>query len=94
MFSLKNTDPLITQELVDKINNNPHSTFKANPGVVDEVKVCKNDIGDAKKFLSPTRPIASNHRSAIPVGANENFMHNIDKRYITGITNVWMPANP
>ena len=26
--------------------------------------------------------------SAVPVGANENFMHNIDKQYITGLTNL------
>ena len=86
--SLKDSDPLITQELVDAINNNPRSSFKAalNP------KFAKMTIGDAKRFLSPIRPVPNNHGSAVPVGANENFMHNVDKQYITGITNMDMPA--
>jgi hypothetical protein len=81
--ALKDSDPLITQELVDSINNNPRSTFTAtlNP------KFAKMTIGDAKRFLSPIRPVPQNHGSAIPVGANENFFHNLDKNYITGYTN-------
>ena len=82
--SYKDSDPLITQELVDEINNNPKSTFKAylNP------KFAKMTIGDAKRFLSPIRPVPNNHGSAVPVGANENFMHNVDKQFITGFTNM------
>ena len=87
--SLRDSDPLITQELVDKINNNPHSTFKAGLNS----KFAKMTVGDAKRFLSPIRPIPNNHGSAVPVGANENFMHNIDRQYITGITNMKMPVD-
>jgi len=50
-------------------------------------------IGDAKRFLSPIRPIPNNHGSAVPVGANEDFFHNIDKQYITGFTNMDMAGN-
>lgn len=87
--SLKDSDPLITQEMVDAINNNPKSSFRAalNP------KFAKMTIGDAKRFLSPIRPVPNNHGSAVPVGANENFFHNIDKQYITGYTNMAMAGD-
>ena len=85
--SFKDSDPLITQELIDRINNNPRSSFKAGLNT----KFAKMTIGVAKRFLSPIRPIQNNHASAVPVGANENFMHNVDRQYITGITNIRMP---
>ena len=86
--SLSDSDPLISQELVDKINNNPKSTFRAalNP------KFAKMTIGDAKRFLSPIRAVPSNRASAVPIGANENFMHCVDKQYVTGLTNLEMPS--
>ena len=65
--NLSDSDPLVTQELVDKINNNPKSTFKAKL----YPKFAKLTVGDAKKFLSPVRPSPVKKGSAYPIGADE-----------------------
>lgn len=64
---LSDSDPLITQELVDAINSDPKSTYKAklNP------QFAKLTIADAKRFLSPVRAAPKKQGSAIPVGADE-----------------------
>lgn len=67
--SLSDLDPLVTQEMVDAINNNPNSPFKATL----YPKFAKMKIGDAKRFLSPVRPPQHHQGSAVPVGANEYF---------------------
>ncbi|EAX95121.1 hypothetical protein TVAG_033410 [Trichomonas vaginalis G3] len=82
--SLKNSDPLITQEIVDAINNDPNAPFKAKL----YPKFAKMTVGDARRFLSPVRPPPQNQGSAVPVGANEEFFNWVDKNYITGLTNV------
>jgi hypothetical protein len=79
--AIDDSRPLITQELVDKINNDPRSTFKAR--LYD--RFARMTVGEAKKFLGPVRkgdPV--NHGSPRPVGANERFFHNIDTRVLTG----------
>lgn len=78
----KNEDPLITQELVDRINNNPHSPFKAKL----HPEFASLTLGEAKKFLYPVRksPTSSNHGSPLPVGANEKHYIKLDKRVFTG----------
>jgi len=75
--------------MIDKINSNLKASYKAvlNP------KFAKMTVGDVKCFLSPIRPVPNNHGSAVPVGANENFMHNIDKQYIVGYTNLDMAGS-
>ncbi|OHT17299.1 hypothetical protein TRFO_12432 [Tritrichomonas foetus] len=83
LSALNDNQPLITQELVDKVNNDPHSSFRArlNP------RFAKMTIGQAKKFLSPVRKIPVNHGSARPVGADENAFKLYDKRMIVGLSN-------
>ncbi|OHS98272.1 hypothetical protein TRFO_35334 [Tritrichomonas foetus] len=75
--------PLITQGLVDKINNNPNSTFKAKL----YPQFAQMTIGEAKRFLSPVRKTPINHGSAHPVGANERLFDIYDKRVFAGLTN-------
>ncbi|EAY07094.1 hypothetical protein TVAG_342580 [Trichomonas vaginalis G3] len=82
--SFKDSDPLITQDMVDAINNDPNAPFKATL----YPKFAKMTVGDAKRFLSPVRPPPQNHGSAVPVGANEEFFNWVDNNYITGLTNV------
>ncbi|EAY20906.1 hypothetical protein TVAG_437320 [Trichomonas vaginalis G3] len=82
--SLKDSDPLITQEMVDAINSNSNSPFKATL----YPKFAGMTIGQAKRFLSPVRPPKHHQGSAIPVGANEYFFNFVDKSYITGLTNI------
>ncbi|EAY04911.1 hypothetical protein TVAG_016830 [Trichomonas vaginalis G3] len=82
--SLKDSDPLITQEMVDAINSNSNSPFKATL----YPKFAGMTIGNAKRFLSPVCPPRRNQGSAVPVGANENFFDTVDKNYITGLSNV------
>lgn len=82
--SLKDSDPLITQELVDAINNDPKAPYAAKL----YPKFSKMTIGEAKRFLSPVRPPPQNHGSAVPVGANEEFFNWVDTNYITGLTNI------
>lgn len=79
---LKDSDPLVTQDLVDSINNNPASSFQATL----YPQFAKMTIGEAKKFLSPVRKAqsSSQHGSPRPVGVNEKNFHNIDKRVLTG----------
>jgi len=80
--SISDSDPLVTQELVDSINNDPRSSFKATL----YPKFAKMTVGDAKKFLSPVRRSANNKGSAVPVGANENFFNPLDRQVVTGIS--------
>ncbi|EAY22416.1 hypothetical protein TVAG_378950 [Trichomonas vaginalis G3] len=82
--SLRDSDPLITQEMVDAINNDPNAPFKAKL----YPKFAKMTVGDAKRFLSPVRHPPQNQGSAVPVGANEEFFNWVDNNYITGLTNV------
>jgi hypothetical protein len=89
--AIDDSKPLITQELVDKINNDPRSTFKArlNP------QFARMTIAEAKKFLSPVRkndPV--NHGSPRPVGANERYFHNRDRRVFTGWYRPLSPDDP
>ncbi|EAY15967.1 hypothetical protein TVAG_262170 [Trichomonas vaginalis G3] len=70
--------------MVDAINNNPNSSFKA----ALYPKFARMTIGDAKRFLSPVRPPRHNQGSAVPVGANEYFFNYVDNNYITGLSNV------
>lgn len=83
---LDDFQPLITQELVDSINNNPKSPFKARL----HPQFARMSIGDAKKFLSPVRKSpAEGHGSPRPIGANETYFHDIDVRVFTG----WYDVN-
>jgi hypothetical protein len=84
ILSFKDNDPLITQELVNEINSNPKSTFKAvlNPDFA------KLTIGDAKKFLSPIRPLPRQHGSATPIGSNETEMEPYVLSTVTGLNQV------
>jgi hypothetical protein len=75
--------PLITQEIVDKINSDPNSPFKA----ALHPQFAKMTIGQARKFLAPVRknPVAApGHGSPRPVGANEREFINLDKKVFTG----------
>lgn len=76
------TDMLITEELVDKINNDPHSSFKAEL----YPKFASLTIGEAKKFLRPLRKTQPRtmHSSPLPVGVNEKYFTSLDKRILTG----------
>ena len=65
--TLSDSDPLVTQELVDKINANPNSSFKAKL----YPQFAKMTRGDAKRFLSPVKPSPVKKGSAYPIGANE-----------------------
>ena len=67
-ISISDSDPLVTQDMVDKINNNPDSPFKAKL----YPKFAKMTRGDVKKFLSPIRPAPKQKGSAYPVGADES----------------------
>lgn len=80
-FAVKNSDPLITQELVDQINNNPLSSFKATL----YPKFAQMTVGEAKKFLSPIRKSPSKlPGSPRPVGVDEKYFNHFDKRVLTG----------
>ena len=68
------SDALVTQDLVDRLNASPNLTYKAKL----YPKFANLTISKAKKFLSPVRSPPQNHGSAIPVGADE-------KRYSNGL---------
>jgi hypothetical protein len=73
--------PLITQELVDEINHDARSTFKAK--LYD--RFARMTVGEAKKFLAPVRKgDLANHGSPRPIGANESYFHNLDMRVLSG----------
>jgi len=82
LSKVSDSDPLITQEMVDKINSDPKSTYKAKL----YPKFAKMKISDAKRFLSPVRPSPKKSGSAHPVGTNENYFHGIDTQVISGLT--------
>jgi hypothetical protein len=90
---LDDSQPLITQQLVDSINSNPNSPFKAQL----HPQFAHLTIGDAKKFLSPVRkaPI-SGHGSPRPIGANESLFQAVDRRAFTGYpvdSSIWNSNN-
>lgn len=72
--------PLITQELADKINNNPKSTFKTwlNP------KFTNLTIDDIKHHLSAVLKTSPKHGSPQPIGADSS---KYNEHNITGYTN-------
>ena len=78
---LEDDDYVVTQELVDSINNDSKSTFKAKlyPQFAQMTKK------DFQKFLSPVRKPPQIHSSARPVGFSERSFYNSDKRMFTGI---------
>ena len=82
-FSLRSLDsrPLITQDLVDRINNDPRSTFKARLHPF----FSNMTIGEMKRFLGPVRNAPARHGTMRPVGANESAY--TDQRFIVGLDN-------
>lgn len=80
--SINDDDPLISQSLVDHINNNPNSTMKAwlNP------RFSNMTIGEMKRLLSPVRKIPHHHGSPKPIGSNEAEYNHL-KTCITGYLN-------
>jgi hypothetical protein len=83
--ALDDSQPLLTQELVDSINNHPHAPFKArlNP------QFSKMTIGEAKKMLAPVRKSPGDgHGSPRPVGAHEGKYNPHDKKVFTGYYDV------
>jgi len=74
-------DFLVTQELVDSINSNPKSKFKATL----YPKFAKMKVKDAKRFLSPVRKFEVPHTSAYPLGFNERLFYKADDFYLTGL---------
>jgi len=81
LSKLEENDPIITQQLIDEINNDPKSTFKAK--LYPQFASMK--VKDVKKFLSPIRKAPEAHSSARPVGYSERSFYNSDKRYFSGI---------
>lgn len=84
-------DPLITQEMVDKINNNPRSSFKAklNP------RFAGMTVADAKRMLRPVpENVMKSHGSPRPVGSDENHYASLDKRVFTGFYKTDGTAGP
>jgi len=84
LSALSDDDFVITQELVDKINNNKNSTFKAKL----YPKFANMKVRDFKKFLSPIRKVTS-HQSPIPIETIDPFNESSDFEslpfYFTGI---------
>lgn len=71
-YSAKNDEePLITQRMIDKINMNPGSTFKAF--LYQKFKNLSQK--QMRKRLAPVRKIKSNHGSARPLGFNEDYFN-------------------
>ena len=82
LAKLKDSDLLVTQDLVDRINRDPHSSFKATL----YPQFSRMTVGEAKRFLGPVRkpPTRKSHGSPRPIGANENSFVNLDMRVLTG----------
>jgi hypothetical protein len=75
--------PLITQELVDQINNNPNSPFKATL----HPKFAEMTVRQARRFLAPVRKglvSGTGHGSPRPIGADEKKYSSYDTKFITG----------
>jgi len=85
LSALNDDDFLLTEDLVNKINNNPSSSFKAKLYPQFE----KMRVRDFKKFLSPIRKNTPSHKSAIPNVKAYFPLHETDfpdnQFYITGI---------
>lgn len=79
--ALKDDDLIVSQQLVDSINKDPSSTFKA----VLYPQFAHLTKKDVQKFLSPVRKPPESHSSARPVGYCETSFHNSDKRMFSGI---------
>jgi hypothetical protein len=85
LAAIDESKPLITQELVDSINNNPNSPFRA----ALHPQFARMTVKEAKKFLAPVRKSPSEgHGSPRPIGANEREFIHRDRRVFTGFQNV------
>jgi hypothetical protein len=80
---IDDSQPLITQELVDQINNNPNSPFKA----ILHPEFAEMTVRQARRFLAPVRKgvvSGRGHGSPRPVGADEKKYSSHDTKFITG----------